>query len=164
MKMKQVLSVLSFAATALALGLVIGGKGSLAHSVGVREVSASSCEVVRLNLGLGITTQVVFEQEPKVTLYADHRHFRINTNSLSPRSLAIIPFVEANELNAFRDAQGRMPTGAALAQALDKSFKTNLFVFFDNNNQLMFQLRFVDKAQADYIVRVKQVFKEDCVL
>ncbi len=133
-------------------------------SSGVREVSASSCEVIRLNLGLGMTTQVVFEQEPKVTLYADHRHFRINTNSLSPRSLAIIPFVEGSELNAFRDAQGRLPGPKALAEALDKSFKTNLFVFFEGQNQLMFQLRFVEKSRADYIVRVKQIFNQDCLL
>jgi len=133
-------------------------------SSGVREVSANSCDVVRLNLGLGMTTQVVFEQEPKVTLHADQRHFKINTNSLSPRSLAIIPFVDASELNAFRSPRGKPYSGAALAAGLDASYKTNLFVFFKNNNQLMFELRFVEKSKADYIVKIKQTFEKGCVL
>lgn len=131
---------------------------------GVREVSESSCDIIRVNLGLGMTTQIILEQEPKVTLYADKRHFKINTNKTSPRSLAIIPFVEPSEIDAFRDQRGRLPSPESLAAVLDRSFKTNLFVFFEGNNQLMFQLRFVEKKKADYILKVNQVFKKDCVL
>lgn len=131
---------------------------------GVREVSHTSCEIIPVNVGLGMTTQIVLEQEPKVTLYADKKHFKISTTSLSPRSLAIIPFVDTAELNDFRDAKGRLPSPEALASALNKSLKTNLFVFFDNNNQLMFELRFVEKKNADYLLKVKQLFNKNCFL
>ncbi len=130
----------------------------------VREVSASSCDIIQVNLGLGMTTQVVLEQEPKVTLYADKKHFKITTTSLSPRSLAIIPFVESSEIEALQSSQNQRLSPKRLASELDKSLKTNLFVFFDNNNQLMFQLRFVEKNKADYIVMVKQIFKKGCNL
>jgi hypothetical protein len=135
-----------------------------AANLGVREVTSSSCEIVRVNLGLGMTTQIVFEEEPKVTLYADKKHFKISTNSLSPRSLAVIPLADAQDLNAFRDPSGQLPLPETLAEDLDKSFKTNLFVFFKNNNQLMFELRFVEKKKADYILKVTEDFKKDCVL
>ena len=138
--------------------------GVVVAEPGVREVTSTPCEVNRVNLGLGMTTQIVFEQEPKVTLYADKKHFKVNTDSLTPRSLAIIPYVDSSELEAFRDSTGRLPNSKALASALDKSFKTNLFVFFKNNNQLMFELRFVEKSKADYVVKVLQTFTEDCVL
>lgn len=131
---------------------------------GVRETSNTSCEIIRVNLGLGMTTQIILDQAPKVTLYADKKHIKINTTPVSPRSVSIIPFVEPSELNVFRDSKGRLPSPKVLASALDKSFKTNLFIFFDNNNQLMFELRFVEKRKADYLLKVKQVFKKDCVL
>lgn len=130
----------------------------------VREVSASSCDIIQVNLGLGMTTQIVLEQEPKVTLYADKKHFKITTTSLSPRSLAIIPFVESSEIEALQSSQNKKLSPKGLASELDKSLKTNLFVFFDNSNQLMFQLRFVEKNKADYIVMVKQLFKKGCGL
>jgi hypothetical protein len=133
-------------------------------SSGLRQVSRTSCQVIPVNVGLGITTQVVFEQEPKVTLYADKKHFKVATNASSPRSLAIIPVIEGSELDSFRDAHGSLPSPKVLAAALDRSFKTNLFVFFDNNNQLMLELRFVDKAKADYILKVTQLFNGDCEL
>lgn len=131
---------------------------------GVREVTGSSCDVIPLHLALGMTTQVVFEQAPKVTLYADKKHFRINTHRVSPRSLAIIPLIEVSELDAFRNGSGRLPPPLRLAALLNDSFKTNLFVFFENNNQLMFEMRFVDKKSSDYIVKVMQDFKKDCQL
>lgn len=131
---------------------------------GVREVTNSSCDIIRVNLGLGHTTQIILEQEPKVTLFADQKHFRINTNPVSPRSLAIIPYVEPAELETFRSPNGRYPNTKALTAAVDGSFKTNLFVFFENNNQLMFELRFVEKEKADYILKVLQTFKKDCTL
>lgn len=133
-------------------------------TVGVRKVKASSCEVSQINLGLGLTTQIVFEQEPKLTLYADKKHFKITSNDLAPRSLAIIPFFEPNELNLFRDASGALLPPDQLATALNKSFKTNLFVFFKNNNQLMFELKFSSKEKADYVVKMHQTFGKDCAL
>ncbi len=131
---------------------------------GMRVVTSTSCDPIRVNLGLGMTTQIVLEQKPKVTLHADKRHFKIHTTEHSSRSIAIIPFVESNELNAFRNGQGKLPSPKALAELLDKSFKTNLFVYFENDNQLMFDLRFVEKSKADYLVKVRQTFNERCVL
>lgn len=131
---------------------------------GVREISSSSCDIIHVNLGLGMTTQIMLDQEPKVTLYADKTHFKINTTPVAPRSISIIPFVDPAELNVFRDSRGKLPSQKALAIALDKSFKTNLFIFFDNDNQLMFELHFVEKKKADYLLKVKQTFKKDCVL
>ncbi len=145
----------------VAIGLFLIGQLA---GAGVRQVSSTSCDAIRVNLGLGMTTQIVFEQEPKVTLYADKTHFKINTNSTSPRSLAVIPFVDMNELNHFRDAKGKLPAAGLLAGHLDKSFRTNLFVFFENNNQLMFELRFVEKSKADYVLKVNQVYNRDCSL
>ena len=131
---------------------------------GVREVSKTSCDVIPVKLGLGMTTQIVLEQKPKVTLYADKKHFKIHTNKESPRSLAIIPFVESSELDALKDSKGQLPNSKKLASALNENFKTNLFVFFENNNQLMFDLRFVQKEKADYVLKVKQIFNQDCTL
>jgi hypothetical protein len=131
---------------------------------GVRQVSSTSCEIIRVNVGLGMTTQIILEQEPQVTLFADKKHFKINTNSSSPRSLAVIPFSDGNDLSTFRDSAGHLPSQIALASVLDKNFKTNLFVFFKNNNQLSFELRFVERDKADNILKVTQLFKEDCVL
>ncbi|MCB0390902.1 MAG: hypothetical protein KDD58_06420 [Bdellovibrionales bacterium] len=130
----------------------------------VREVNNTSCDVIPIRLGLGVTTQLIFEQEPKVTLYADKAHFKISTNELSPRSLAIIPFIEKSEIENFRNSKGDIPGNEYLAKMFDKSFRTNLFVFFKNNNQLMFELRFVEKKQADYIVKVNQKFDKGCLL
>lgn len=145
----------------LIIGLLLFG---VAHArPGVREVTSSSCKIIKVNLGLGMTTQIVLEQEPKVTLYADKKHFKVITNTFSPRSLAVIPFVEPSELNILRDPGGRLPSSTGLASALKNSFETNLFVFFENNNQLMFELRFVEKKKADYILKVHQVF-QDCNL
>ena len=130
----------------------------------VRSVSKSSCQVIQVHTAIDMTTQIILEQEPKTTLYADKKHFKVITNATSPRSLAIIPVVESTELDVFRNVKGGLPSPAELASALDRSFKTNLFVFFDNNNQLMFELRFVEKEKADYILKVTQVFNGDCEL
>jgi hypothetical protein len=130
----------------------------------LRKITSTSCESIPVHVGLDMTTQIVFEQEPKVTLYADKKHFKIVTNPSSNRSLAIIPVIETTELDALRDSKGQLPAPANLAAALDRSFKTNLFVFFDHNNQLVFQLHFVDKSKADQILKVTQTFNGDCVL
>ncbi|MBX3023012.1 MAG: hypothetical protein KF799_15155 [Bdellovibrionales bacterium] len=139
-------------------------ESALAAPSGVRLVSSSSCQIIPVKLGLGMTTQIVLEQEPKVTLYADKKHFKIVTNGTSPRSLAIIPYFESSELDIFRGPKGDLPSAAALANDLNRSFKTNLFVFFENNNQLMFELQFVDKSKADYILKVSQSFNGNCNL
>lgn len=131
---------------------------------GVREVSASSCEVVPVRLALGQTTQVVLEQEPKLTLFADKKHFKINTNELAPRSLAIIPFFEGAEIETLSGRQSGSWSPDQLVRALNGAYKTNLFVFFEGQNQLMFELEFAPKAKADYILKVKQIFKGDCAL
>jgi hypothetical protein len=130
---------------------------------GLREVTGTSCKAIRVNVALDMTTQIVLDEEPKVTLFADKKHFKITTNTISPRSIGIIPYIESSELDQFKDVQARTsPTN--LARDLDGSFKTNLFVFFENNNQLMFDLRFVEKKKADYLLKVRQVFNKDCVL
>lgn len=129
----------------------------------LREVTATSCKAVQIDLAVGMTTQIVFEQEPKVTLFADQTHFKIVTNATASRSIAIIPVISSSEIDAIKNGRPNM-SNDALASALDASFKTNLFVFFDNNNQLMFELRFVDKKRADYLVKVKQNFSQGCVL
>lgn len=129
----------------------------------LREVTATSCKAVQIDLAVGMTTQIVFEQEPKVTLFADQTHFKIVTNATASRSIAVIPVISSSEIDAIKNGRPNM-SNDALAAALDASFKTNLFVFFDNNNQLMFELRFVDKKRADYLVKVKQNFSQGCVL
>ncbi|PIT99303.1 MAG: hypothetical protein COT74_09875 [Bdellovibrionales bacterium CG10_big_fil_rev_8_21_14_0_10_45_34] len=125
----------------------------------MRIVSETSCKPIKVNLALGMTTQLVFDQTPKLTLYADKIHFKISTNKVSKRSLAIIPDIKMREIESLRST-----TKGHFAQGLDKSFHTNLFVFFEGNAQLMFDLRFVEKEKADYIVKITQVFNEDCVL
>lgn len=130
----------------------------------VRRVASTSCKPIPVRLALGITTQIVFEQEPRVTLCADKAHFKIVTNASSPRSLAVIPVIEGRELDLFRDARGALPEPKSLANALDRNFNTNLFVFFDNHNQLMLELRFVAKPAADYILKVTETFSKDCEL
>lgn len=130
----------------------------------IREVEATSCELIPVNLGLGKTTLIVLEQEPETTLYADKKHFRVNSHPSAPRSLSVIPFVDSSEIDLFRDSTGLLPGPKRLAELLNQSFKTNLFVFFKNNNQLMFELRFVEKNKADNVLKVKQVFNEGCTL
>jgi hypothetical protein len=137
---------------------------NLLASQDVRVVKSTSCNAIRVNLGLGMSTQIVLEQEPKVTLYADKTHFKIKTNSMSPRSLAIIPYVSPSEIEGLSQGNGSSLSPKKLASALDDSLKTNLFVFFENNNQLMFELRFVEKTRADYILKVQQEFDKECVL
>lgn len=131
---------------------------------GVRSVSGTSCDIIPVNLSLGMTTEIVFEQEPKVTLYADKKHFKIVTNATSPRSLAIIPVIEGTELDSLSANRSTTANPEALAALLNRSFKTNLFVFFDNNNQLMFDLHFTGKPKADYILKVTQTFGGKCDL
>ena len=126
----------------------------------LREVTGTSCKAISIKVGVGLTTQVVFEQEPKTTLLADQSHFKIVTNGSAKRSIAIIPTLAANELEALGAAG---PTNTFVA-ALNGSLKTNLFVFFDSQNQLMIELSFAAKDSADYLVKVTQRFDERCAL
>lgn len=148
----------------LGLFLILSAAAGAKPTKGIRHVSSTSCQIVPVNLGLGMTTQIVFEQEPKVTLYADKKHFKVVTNSSSPRSLAIIPVIEGNELDSFGTGRSPLTNPTALVNFLNKSFRTNLFVFFDNNNQLMFELKFTEKQKADYILKVTQNFNGSCQL
>ena len=132
-------------------------------SPSLREVSSTSCKAIPISLGVGMTTQIIFEQEPKVTLFADQTHFKVVTNPSANRSIAIIPVISSSEIDAMKHGRASL-SSEALAHSLNESIKTNLFVFFDNNNQLMFELRFADKKNADYLVKVKQVFNDGCVL
>src|SRR5690554_6716780 len=110
----------------------------LALPVGVREVEATSCEVIRVNLAMGMTTQIVFEQSPTLTLHADEQHFKIRTNEDAERSIAIIPQVENSTISRLfpqgqEDAGPAIPSQQALAGRLDETLRTNLFVFFKNS-------------------------------
>jgi hypothetical protein len=142
-------------------GLVAAGFASAGPTM--REVSSTSCKAIPIELGIGMTTQIIFEQEPKVTLFADQTHFKVVTNGKANRSIAIIPLISSSEIEGIKNGHPGM-SSEAVAAALNASIKTNLFVFFENNNQLMFELRFADKKNADYMVKVKQVFTGECVL
>lgn len=130
---------------------------------GVRDVTATSCQVVRVNLALRMTTQIVFEQPPSLTLHADEQHFKIRTNEEAKRSIAIIPHIESSTIEQVTSgSQAQNLSQKELAKRLDEALRTNLFVFFNRSNQLMFELRFVEKDKADYIVNVKQDFNQEC--
>lgn len=132
---------------------------------GVRSLKASSCEVIPLKLALGVTTQIVFEQEPSVTLYADEQHFKIQSTPNVPRSIAVIPQFSQSELDSLIKSSGSKNLDQeGLAKVLDHYFKTNLFVFFDSSSQLMFELKFVEPSKADYILKVQQKFTKECLL
>jgi len=141
----------------------------LSLPVGVREVSATSCQVIRINLSPGMTTQLIFQQAPVLSLHADEQHFKIHTNEAAPRSIAIIPHVDSSTISRLfpqQEPQGAAgkPSHGELVSRLDESLRTNLFVFFKRSNQLMFDLRFVEKSRADYIVHIQQEFVGDCQL
>jgi len=141
----------------------------LALPIGVRDVTATSCEIVRVNLAPGMTTQLVFEGPPVLSLHADEQHFQIRTNEDAPRSIAIIPHIDSGTVNRLFPSQdpGGLPVTPShreLVARLDENLRTNLFVFFRRSNQLMFELRFVEKSKADYIVNVRQEFNKDCRL
>ncbi len=130
----------------------------------VRQVTSSSCQVIPVKVGIGRTTQVVLEQAPKTTLHADKKHFKIISDPSSPRSLAIIPTIDGTDLEMLRIPERTLRSPPALAAALNKSFKTNLFVFFEHNNQLIFEIQIVEKDRADNILKVTQTFNSECEL
>lgn len=146
----------------LTLAVILFSGSSAFAGTALREVSSTSCKAIPIELGMGMTTQIIFEQEPKVTLFADQTHFKVVTNSSANRSIAIIPVISSSEIESLGVRASASPT--ALVNALNANIKTNLFVFFENNNQLMFELRFTEKKNADYLVKVKQIFNDGCAL
>lgn len=144
----------------LAIALIQAVQGT-----GVREVKATGCDIIRVNVSLGMTTVLDLADvgEPSLTLHADEEHFILRTHENAKRSIAILPQVsEADLRRIFHHQDGVSRSESELAQGLDRSFRTNLFVFFKTNQRLMFQLRFVPKAQADYVLRIKPEFRKEC--
>lgn len=137
---------------------------SATNSGGVREIKATACDISRINVGVGMTTQIVFDSEPTMTLMADQQHFLVQGSKGAKRSIAIIPRIDPGEIKALWPDSMRLPTMAETIAAVDRAFRTNLFVFFNNSRQLMFELRFVEKPKVDFVVRVQEVFKKGCPL
>jgi len=136
-----------------------------AHGGGVRKVDATPCDVVDVNLSLGMSVLLQFDSDPSLTFHADEEHFLVRTTDSAKRTIAIIPHVKEEELRKlFRSEGGEflLPSQNQVAAVLDKSLRTNLFVFFKNSTRLMFRLRFVEKDRADYVVRVRQTYKKGC--
>lgn len=132
--------------------------------IGVRKVSATPCEVVDVRVALGQSTLLEFEMPPQMSFHADKEHFEIQSTDSANRVLAIIPKVSSSEIQNLIAGGASASTPRALAKLLDEYFKTNLFVFFKNSSRLIFRLRFSTKDEADYVVSVKQIFKEGCAL
>lgn len=130
---------------------------------GVRQVSATSCEVIRINLSLGMTTQLVFDEAPTMTLHAVEEQIKVRSSPSAPRSVALIPSISGGLIMQMFPNNPN-PTSAMIARSLDPTFATNFFVYFKNGNQLTFHLRFVEKSKADYTVQVRQKFKKECQL
>lgn len=135
-----------------------------APNTGVREVKATGCDIVRVNVSLGMTTVLDLADvgEPTLTLHADEEHFILKTHENAKRSIAILPQVTEQDLRKIFSQENYSKAEPQLSQSLDKVFRTNLFVFFKNNQRLMFQLRFVPKANADYVLRIRPEFKGGC--
>lgn len=135
-----------------------------ASNTGVREVKATGCDIVRVNVSLGMTTVLDLADvgEPTLTLHADEEHFILKTHENAKRSIAILPQVTEQDLRKIFSQENYSKAEPQLSQGLDKVFRTNLFVFFKNNQRLMFQLRFVPKANADYVLRIRPEFKGGC--
>lgn len=132
------------------------------NASGVRFVDATSCDKTQIYLAVGMSTQVIFEDAPVVTYNGDEQNFRIRSSEDVPRSIVITPTITPESFaQAVGSQSGR---SSQMTNRLDRTYSTNLFVFFKNSNQLLFQLRFVDKAKADNIIRVRQIFKKDCNL
>lgn len=130
---------------------------------GVRAIEATSCEIVDVRLSPGMSTILQFDEEPNLTFHADDQHFIVKTDPAAKRSLAIIPNVKEQEVRRLFHAESEAwPSSRAIAEALDRAYRTNLFVFFKSQNRLLFRLRFVDKSEADYVLRIRQVYRKGC--
>jgi len=131
---------------------------------GVRTVEATPCEVIDVKLSTGMSTLLQFDDEPSLTFHADDQHFLLKADASAKRSIAIIPNIKEQEVRRLFPDSDRWPSSRAIAEALDRSYRTNLFVFFKSSTRLMFRLRFVDKPDADYVLKIKQVFGKGCSL
>lgn len=134
------------------------------HS-GLREVKATACEIIPIKVAVGMTTQLIFEEEPKLTLFAEEKRYQIASNPQAPRSIAIIPRFSPEDIEraAIRSSQ-RSLSDKEVSKLLNEAFKTNLFVFFERQDQFLLSLQIVPKSQSDLIVKVHRKFSEDCVL
>lgn len=123
---------------------------------GVRIVNASPCDVIDVNLSLGMSALLQFDTDPTLTFHADEDHFLVRSSDSAKRTIAIIPHVKETELRQI--SESRIPS----ASELDRTFRTNLFVFFKSGSRLIFRLRFVEKDRADYVLRIRQIVKRGC--
>jgi hypothetical protein len=130
---------------------------------GVRTIEATSCEIIDVRLSPGMSTILQFDEEPNLTFHADDQHFIVKADPTAKRSLAIIPNIKEQEVRRlFNSDSDSWPSSKAIAEALDKAYQTNLFVFFKSQNRLLFRLRFVDKSAADYVLRIRQIYRKGC--
>lgn len=144
------------------ISLVIGTL-FLIEAKGLREVQATSCDVVDVRVSVGQVTQLVFEATPSQTLFAADQIFKITSSPDAPRSVAVIPTISAEAIQDGMNHQG-IKSVAEMMRLLDKTYSTNLFVFFKGENQMQFKLRLVPKEQADSILKVTQIFRKNCSL
>ena len=136
-----------------------------ANTPGVRVVDTSPCDVVDIYLSLGMSVLLQFDSDPTLTFHADEEHFIVRSSESAKRTIAIIPHVKEEEIRKlFRseNEEFHLPSTALVASTLDKTLRTNLFVFFKNSTRFIFRLRFVEKEKADYVVRIRQTFKKGC--
>ncbi len=114
---------------------------------------------------MGMSTLLQFDDEPQLTFHADDQRFLIKSHESAKRTLIIMPRIKETDFRQlFSSETNAYPSGKVIADALDRNFRTNLFVFFRGNRRLMFRLRFVEKAEADYVLRVKEIFAKGCAL
>ena len=135
----------------------------LAHDSGVREITATPCDVVKVNVALGMSTVLDLSDvgEPTLTLVADETHYHIKTHENARRSIAILPAIQSDEIQRLTSSSGNS-NPSAVALLLDQTFQTNLFVYFKSNTRMIFQLRWVEKPKVDYVVKVRQTFRREC--
>lgn len=131
---------------------------------GVRKISATPCDVVDIRLSLGMGTILQFDTPPSLSFHADEEHFDIRSTDSAKRVLAIIPKISIAELTKILGSNSSQFSPTQIAQSLDRYFQTNLFVFFKDSSRLIMRLRFTTKSKADYVVHIRQIFKEGCAL
>ncbi len=136
---------------------------SVSHPSAVRFITASSCDATPVNLSIGMSTQLIFEEAPVLTYNGDEQTFVVRTTEDIPRSVVIKPTITPESLAQLMGSQ-RHRSQREVISGLNQTYSTNLFVFFKNSNQLLFRLQLVDKGSADNIIRIRQSFKKDCNL
>ncbi len=136
------------------------------HPSGVRTIQANPCDIVDVKLSVGQSTLLQFDEEPTLTFHADDTHFLLKNHDAAKRTLAIIPVIRDQDIQKVFGEIGppRVPVGKAFSDALDRHYRTNLFVFLKSSSRLMFRLRLVEKSASDYVLRIKQVYRKGCSL